>query len=98
MAQFLLAAPPSLTIPTQTLGNVLMAPVVPAVDEFNARFGTRVWSAYNMTEISVPTWLREWHAGDTTELRLGTDRLSLLSTEDRRRARHRVSHQVTSGS
>ncbi|MBI1378394.1 MAG: AMP-binding protein [Frankiales bacterium] len=65
MAQFLLAAPPSPRDAETSLTNVLMAPVVPAVDEFNARFGTRVWSAYNMTEISVPTWLREWRAGDT---------------------------------
>lgn len=65
MAQFLLSAPARADDADTTLTNVLMAPVVPAVDEFNARFGTRVWSAYNMTEISVPTWLREWRAGDT---------------------------------
>ena len=65
MAQFLMSAPPKPDDADTTLGNVLMAPVVPAVDEFNARFGTRVWSAYNMTEISVPTWLRNWQAGDT---------------------------------
>ena len=65
MAQFLLSAPPRPDDADTTLTNVLMAPVVPSVDEFNARFGTRVWSAYNMTEISVPTWLSQWRAGDT---------------------------------
>ncbi|MGN6609655.1 MAG: AMP-binding protein [Jatrophihabitans sp.] len=65
MAQFLLSAPPRPDDADTTLTNVLMAPVVPAVDEFNARFGTRVWSAYNMTEISVPTYLGEWRPGDT---------------------------------
>lgn len=64
MAQVLLSAQQRPDDARTTLGNVLMAPVVPAVDEFNRRFGTRVWSAYNMTEISVPTWLREWEAGD----------------------------------
>lgn len=64
MAQFLLAIPPAPDDAETPLTNVLMAPVVPAVDEFNARFGTQVWSAYNMTEISVPTWLPRWQAGD----------------------------------
>lgn len=64
MAQFLLSAPPAPDDAETSLTNVLMAPVVPAVDEFNARFGTQVWSAYNMTEISVPTWLPRWQAGD----------------------------------
>ncbi|HEX2902643.1 MAG TPA: AMP-binding protein [Jatrophihabitans sp.] len=64
MAQFLLSAPPAPGDAGTSLTNVLMAPVVPAVDEFNERFGTRVWSAYNMTEISVPTWLPHWQAGD----------------------------------
>lgn len=64
MAQVLMSAPERPDDAETTLTNVLMAPVVPAVDEFNRRFGTRVWSAYNMSEISVPTWLREWEAGD----------------------------------
>ena len=65
MASFLMSAPESPEDVHTTLSNVLMAPMVPAVDEFNRRYGTRTWTAYNMTEISVPTLLADWVAGDT---------------------------------
>lgn len=54
MADFLLNAEPRPDDPDSTLRNVLMAPVTRRVEEFNKRFGTRTWTAYNMTEISVP--------------------------------------------
>jgi crotonobetaine/carnitine-CoA ligase len=65
MANFLMSAPESPADVETTLSNVLMAPMVPAVDEFNRRYGTRTWTAYNMTELSVPTLLADWVAGDT---------------------------------
>ena len=36
------------------LRDVLMAPLIPGIDRFVDRFGVRVCSAYNMTEISCP--------------------------------------------
>jgi carnitine-CoA ligase len=65
MASFLMSAPESPTDVETTLSNVLMAPMVPTVDAFNRRYGTRTWTAYNMTELSVPTLLADWEAGDT---------------------------------
>ena len=65
MASFLMSTPETPQDVNTTLSNVLMAPMVPAVDEFNRRYGTRTWTAYNMTEISVPTLLADWVAGDT---------------------------------
>ncbi len=99
MAQFLLSAPPRPDDAETTLSNVLMAPVVPAVDEFNARFGTRVWSAYNMTEISVPTWLREWQAGDTPNcgpIRSGYPHyeLRIVDTHDQEVARGEIGELI----
>ncbi|GAA3523139.1 ATP-dependent acyl-CoA ligase [Aeromicrobium panaciterrae] len=64
MADFLLAAEPAADDADTTLTNVLMAPVTPRVDEFNARFGTRAWTAYNMTEISVPFATEDWGIDD----------------------------------
>lgn len=64
MADFLLAAEPGHDDAETTLTNVLMAPVTPRVDEFNARFGTRAWTAYNMTEISVPFATEDWGIDD----------------------------------
>jgi crotonobetaine/carnitine-CoA ligase len=60
MADFLLAAPPAAGEAETTLRNVLMVPVSRRVEEFNARFGTRVWTAYNMTETSVPLASHDW--------------------------------------
>lgn len=65
MAGFLMSEPETPRDVETTLSNVLMAPMVPDVDEFNRRYGTRTWSAYNMTETSVPTLLADREAGDT---------------------------------
>lgn len=65
MAGFLMSAPERPEDRETTLSNVLMAPMVPAVDEFNRRYGTRTWSAYNMTELSVPTLLADRVPGET---------------------------------
>ncbi len=74
MADFLLATPPAPGDADTTLENVLMVPVSRRVDEFNARFGTRVWTAYNMTEISVPFTSLSWTLDDPLSCgRLRTD-------------------------
>lgn len=54
------------------LRQVVMGPVAPDHAAFSARFGVRVGTAFNMTEISVP--LRSWDIADPSScgrLRLG---------------------------
>ncbi|MBC9227492.1 AMP-binding protein [Aeromicrobium sp. zg-636] len=63
MAAFLMAQPGSPRDEETTLSNVLMAPLGPTAAEFSERFGVQAWSAYNMTEISVPTVLDDWEPG-----------------------------------
>lgn len=55
------------------LRDVLMAPLIPALDRFVERFGVRVCSAYNMTEVSCPVvtgWV-DRHDGSCGRLRPG---------------------------
>jgi crotonobetaine/carnitine-CoA ligase len=72
MANFLLDA----DVPersTHQLRDVLMVPVIPRIDEFRARLGVRVCTAYNMTELSCPIvsgWLGE-HRGSSGRVRPG---------------------------
>lgn len=47
-----------------TLRNVLMVPLVPELDAFNHRFGTRTCTVFNMTEVSVPVRSDGWETGD----------------------------------
>ncbi|MDX1385658.1 MAG: AMP-binding protein, partial [Thermoanaerobaculia bacterium] len=54
MAQFLLSQPESPDDADNPLQHVLMAPVIPEVDAFCARFGVEVHTVFNMTEISSP--------------------------------------------
>ena len=54
MAHFLLQQPSGPRDADTTLRNVLMVPVIAEQAEFNARFGTRTCTVFNMTEISVP--------------------------------------------
>jgi crotonobetaine/carnitine-CoA ligase len=74
MADFLLTAPPSPGDAATTLTNVLMVPVTPRYEEFIRRFGVRLWTAYNMTEISVPFTSTSWTLDDPLSCgRLRTD-------------------------
>ena len=63
MAAFLMSQPGSPQDEATTLSNVLMAPLGPTATEFSERFRVQAWSAYNMTEISVPLVLDDWRAG-----------------------------------
>ena len=54
MAQFLLSQPERPDDHDNPLESVLMAPVVPQVDAFCERFGVRVRTVFNMTEINSP--------------------------------------------
>jgi crotonobetaine/carnitine-CoA ligase len=54
MAHFLLAQPPREADADTPLRNIVMCPVMPEHEEFNARFQTRIFTVFNMTEISCP--------------------------------------------
>ncbi len=93
MADFLLAAEPATDDAETTLTNVLMAPVTRRVDEFNTRFGTRAWTAYNMTEISVPFASEGWGIDDAASC--GTLRTDFPFYEARLVDEH--DHEVPAG-
>jgi crotonobetaine/carnitine-CoA ligase len=46
--------------PETTLHNVFMVPIIPDFEKFNARFGTRVITMYNSTELSLPICHSTW--------------------------------------
>jgi crotonobetaine/carnitine-CoA ligase len=54
LAHYLYSQPAKDDDADTTLRNVLMVPVIPQIDEFNRRFGTRTCTVFNMTELSVP--------------------------------------------
>jgi len=54
MALFLHNAPPSPSDRDNPLRSVLVVPLIPHVDDFCERFDLRVWTVYNMTELSIP--------------------------------------------
>ena len=57
MTQFLLSLPPSPQDKDTPLWYVGMMPIPPNIEEFTNRFGCKVFSLYNMTELSSPiTW------------------------------------------
>jgi crotonobetaine/carnitine-CoA ligase len=59
MAQFLHAQPGPERVDTP-LRNIMMAPMIGEVEAFKARFGVRVRSCFNMTEVSVPIVTDGW--------------------------------------
>jgi crotonobetaine/carnitine-CoA ligase len=54
MPNYLMNRPASPADRSHTIRRIRMAPVIAALDEFCARFGVQVGSAYGMTEISNP--------------------------------------------
>jgi crotonobetaine/carnitine-CoA ligase len=54
MANFLNRQPATPEDIRSPLEYVLMAPLIPEVQEFAARFGVRICTVYNMTEVSAP--------------------------------------------
>src|SRR3984957_2180959 len=54
MAHSLLHQPPREDDASTPLRNVCMCPVMPEHEDFNARFGTRIFTVFNMTETSCP--------------------------------------------
>lgn len=60
MAQFLYRQPPDPADSATPLHNVLMAPLIPEVEAFKERFGVRVCTVFNMTEVSSPITSQGW--------------------------------------
>ncbi|HEX4466713.1 MAG TPA: AMP-binding protein [Solirubrobacteraceae bacterium] len=54
MGHFLLSQEPRPEDSQTPLRNVCMCPVMPEHEEFNRRFGTRIFTVFNMTETSCP--------------------------------------------
>ena len=59
MANFLYRQPGPERVDTP-LRNVLMAPLIPEVEEFKRRFGVRVCTVFNMTEVASPITSQGW--------------------------------------
>lgn len=61
MANFVYRQEPRPDDAATPLRNVLMVPLIPEVEQFNQRFGTRVCTTFNMTEISCPIVSDGWN-------------------------------------
>lgn len=64
MAGFLMARPESPGDADTTMDKVLMLPLPPELDRFRQRFGLRVHTIFNQTEISCPICSDGWDTGD----------------------------------
>ena len=61
MAHFMMSQPPRPEDNTHPLKYVIMAPVLPNVEEFNQRFGVLTGTGYSMTELSGPITNGNWN-------------------------------------
>lgn len=66
MANFLYRSPVSARDCDSPLHTVVMVPLIPELEDFQDRFGVRVSTAFNMTEISCPLTSRGWSLPNTT--------------------------------
>jgi carnitine-CoA ligase len=65
MAHFLLSQPAQDDDAATPLRNICMCPVMPEHEEFNRRFGTRIFTVFNLTETSCPIVASPaWEIGD----------------------------------
>ncbi len=64
MAHLLDRQPPSPTDRDTPMRNVLVAPLIPGIHAFAERFGLRVCTVFNMTEVSVPIASPGWALED----------------------------------
>ena len=74
MAHFVMSQPPTPGDSAHALKFVLMAPVLPNIDEFNRRFGVLSCTGYSMTELSGPITNSSWRIevpASCGKLRLG---------------------------
>lgn len=60
MANFMYRQEPAADDADTPLHTVVMVPLIPELDDFRERFGVRVSTAFNMTEISVPIHSDGW--------------------------------------
>ena len=64
MANFIHRQPPRPDDAATPLHTVVMVPLIPELDDFRRRFGVRVSTAFNMTEVSVPLHSDGWTLAD----------------------------------
>ena len=64
MANFINRQPPRPDDADTPLHTVVMVPLIPELEVFKQRFGVRVSTAFNMTEISVPIHSEGWTLAD----------------------------------
>ena len=64
MANFINRQPPRPDDADTPLHTVVMVPLIPELDDFKQRFGVRVSTAFNMTEVSVPLHSDGWTLAD----------------------------------
>ncbi|HEX3909464.1 MAG TPA: AMP-binding protein [Solirubrobacteraceae bacterium] len=68
MGHFLLSQPERPEDAETPLRNICMCPVMPEHEQFNQRFGTRIFTVFNMTEtscpiVSAPAWeIADWRS------------------------------------
>jgi crotonobetaine/carnitine-CoA ligase len=66
MANFINRQPPGPDDAATPLRNVIMVPLIPELDEFRERFGVRVCTTFNMSEVSAPLSSGGWEPANTT--------------------------------
>jgi len=67
---------------SSSLRHVIMAPVIPQVDDFMQRFGCKVWTAYGQTEASCPIYGNGTPPNSDTCGRLANDQFQLRIVDD----------------
>jgi crotonobetaine/carnitine-CoA ligase len=60
MPQFLMSQPPTPHDADSPLRHAAVNPIPPDIEDFKARFGVRVFTGYNMTEMSAPITSPGW--------------------------------------
>ena len=82
MVNFVYKLPARPTDADTSLRHVLMAPVIPQVDDFMQRFGCKVWTAYGQTESSCPIYGTGTPPNSDTCGRLASDQFQLRIVDD----------------
>ncbi len=82
MVNFVYKLPRRLEDGNTSLRHVLMAPVMPQVNDFMERFGCKVWTAYGQTEASCPIYGNGTPPNSETCGRLASDQFELRIVDD----------------
>jgi acyl-CoA synthetase (AMP-forming)/AMP-acid ligase II len=86
MAHFLMGSPERPDDADIPLRNVVMAPLLPDPAQFCRRFGVRLYTAFGMTELSIPIRGDGWSTENPAAAGKGVVRLAVLRGPPRRRS------------